>query len=412
MYRSSFQPTIHGTLQLMGLNPGDPGYSIDGDGYIALDDPVVTNVQWGIGRAAVLDQFTPALQLLAPGLIAGMLVQQGMDAETAQTTAQEQAAAVLAVLPSLVPEQLPGLTNSLGRLNLATQGFDPVAAANDVPGTESTITQTLELGYKGILSDDLVVSADLYQTRTEGFVGPLAVETPSVFLNPQSLMAVLEPAFAAQLADPNLAQVAQVLGALDQLSLPGVIEGDKDGSAADELATVFAAGAAGIPFGTVSPEQAWDPTAVLLTYRNFGEITFYGLDLAFGYYPGESWNLTGGYSFVSDDFFPKLDGITDVALNAPMHKFNVGGSWRLPQYDLGLGARVRYTGGFPMNSGVYVGDVDAYTSLDLRSRYDLPFADGLHLLVSVDNVLDSAYRSFVGAPEIGRLAHAQLGVEF
>ena len=412
MYRSSFQPTIHGTLQLMGLNPGDPGYSIDGDGYIALDDPVVTNVQWNIGRAAVLDQVTPALQLLAPGLIAGMLVQQGMDAETAQTTAQEQAAAVLAALPSLVPEQLPGLTNSLGRLNLATQGFDPVAEANDVPGTESTITQTLELGYKGILSDDLVVSADLYQTRVEGFVGPLAVETPSVFLNPQSLMAVLEPAFAAQLADPNLAPVAQVLGALDQLSLPGVIEGDKDGSAADELATIFAAGASQIPFGTVSPEQAWDPTAVLLTYRNFGEITFYGLDLAFGYYPGESWNLTGGYSFVSDDLFPKLDGIADVALNAPMHKFNVGGSWRLPQHDLGLGARLRYTGGFPMNSGAYVGDVDAYTSLDLRSRYDLPFADGLHLLVSVDNVLDSAYRSFVGAPEIGRLAHAQLGVEF
>ena len=87
-----------------------------------------------------------------------------------------------------------------------------------------------------------------------------------------------------------------------------------------------------------------------------------------------------------------------------MHKFNVGGSWRLAQYDLGLGARLRYTGAFPMNSGVYVGDVDAYTSLDLRSRYDLPFAEGLHLLVSVDNVLGTSYRAFVGAPELGRLA--------
>ena len=412
MYRSSFQPTIQGTLGLMGLGPGDPGYSIDGDGYIALDDPVATNVQWNIGRNAVLAEFTPALQLLAPGLIAGMLVQQGMDAETAQTMAQEQAAAVLAALPSLVPEQLPGLTNSLGKLNLATQGFDPVAGANDVPGTESTITQTLEVGYKGILSDDLVVSADLYQTRVEGFVGPLAVETPSVFLNPQSLMQVLEPALAAQLGDPANAEVAQVLGALDQLTLPGVIEGDKDGGAADELAAIFASGASQIPFGTVSPEQAWDPTAVLLTYRNFGDLTLYGFDLAFGWYPGESWNVTGGYSFVSDDLFPKLDGIADVALNAPMHKFNVGGTWRLAQYDLGLGARLRYTGAFPMNSGVYVGDVDAHTSLDLRSRYDLPFAEGLHLLVSVDNVLGTGYRAFVGAPEVGRLAHAQLGVEF
>lgn len=412
MYRSSFQPTIGGTLQLMGLNPGDPGYSIDGDGYIALDDPVATNVQWNIGRSAVLAELTPALQLLAPGLIAPMLVAQGVDAETAQTMAQQQTEAVLAALPSLVPEQLPGLTNSLGALNLATQGFDPVTDATDVPGTESTITQTLELGYKGILSDDLVVSADLYQSRMENFVGPLAVETPSVFLDQRSLMAVLEPAVAAQLADPANAQIAPILGALDALSLPGLIEGDKDGSAADELAAIFAAGAAGIPFGTVSPEQAWDPTAVLLTYRNFGEITLYGLDLAFGYYPGESWNLTGGYSFVSDDFFPNLDGIDDIALNAPKHKFNVGGSWRLPRYDLGLGARLRYTGGFPMSSGVYAGDVDANTTLDAQARYDLPFAEGLHLLVSVDNVLDSRYQSFIGAPEVGRLAHAQLGVEF
>ena len=78
----------------------------------------------------MLAELGPALQLLAPGLIAGILVQQGMDAETAQTVAQEQAAAVLAALPSLVPEQLPGLTNSLGKLNLATQGFDPVTDAN------------------------------------------------------------------------------------------------------------------------------------------------------------------------------------------------------------------------------------------------------------------------------------------
>ena len=412
MYRSSFEPTIEATLDLMSLNPGDPGYSLDGDGYIALDDPLATNVQWNIGRSAVLAQFTPALQLLAPGLITGMLVQQGMDAETAQTMAQEQTAAVLAALPSLVPTQLPGLTNSLGRLNVQTRGFDPVAGATDVPGTESTITQTLELGYKGILANELVVSADLYRSQRKGFVGPLAVETPSVFLDPASLMKVLEPALAAQLADPAYAQVAPVLGALDQFSIPGVSEANNNGSAADELAAIFASGASQIPFGTVSPEQAYDPTAVMLTYRNFGDITLYGLDLAVGWYPGESWNLTGGYSFVSDDIFPNLGGIADVAINAPKHKFNVGGTWRLPQHRLRLGARGRYSGAFPMNSGVYVGDVDANTTFDLSSRYDLPFGEGLHLLVSVDNVLDNAYQSFVGAPEVGRLAHAQLGIEF
>ena len=64
-----------------------------------------------------------------------------------------------------------------------------------------------------------------------------------------------------------------------------------------------------------------------------------------------------------------------------------------------------------MKSGVYVGDVDAYTLLDLQAKYALPY-EGLSLLVNVDNALDNAYRAFVGAPEVGRLVYAQLGLDF
>ncbi len=63
-----------------------------------------------------------------------------------------------------------------------------------------------------------------------------------------------------------------------------------------------------------------------------------------------------------------------------------------------------------MKSGVYAGQVDAYTVLDLSVAYDLPVYEGLSLLVNVDNALDNEYRSFVGAPEIGRMAYVQLGV--
>ena len=33
-------------------------------------------------------------------------------------------------------------------------------------------------------------------------------------------------------------------------------------------------------------------------------------------------------------------------------------------------------------------------------------------MLNVDNVLDNSYRSWAGAPEIGRLAYLQLGVNF
>jgi outer membrane receptor for ferrienterochelin and colicins len=417
MYRSNFAPAIQLQLAGLGMQPGSPGYSLDGDGYIALHDPVATNVQWNIGRAATLAQLTPALQTLVPSLIAQQLVAQGVDAETAQTIGQEQAATVIAALPSIVPTQLAGLRNGLANLNPETAGFDPVADAFDVPRASSTITQTLELGYKGIIGGNVVVAADVYRSDVENFVGPLRVETPNVFLDPQVLGQQLGTAFAAELADPENAQVAQVLGALDQLSLPGVSQGNNNGTAADEMAAIFAGGAAQIPYGTVSPEQAYDPTAVLLTYRNFGDVTLYGMDLSVGWYPTDDLNLTANWSVVDDDLFafPNFAGSGDtvnVALNAAKQKAKVGVDYRIPGLDLRLGARVRYNSGFPQDSGVYAGDVDAYTLVDLSARYALPFDERLHVLLNVDNAFDSAYQAFVGAPEVGRLTYLQLGVDF
>ncbi len=411
MYRSSFAPALQGQLAALGLTPGAPGYSLDADSYIGLHDPIATNVQWNIGAAATLQQFGPALELLAPGLIAQQLIALGLDAATAQAQGEATAAVVLASLPSLIPAQLPNLRNTLAELNLATLGFDPVDDAIDVPRASSTITQTIEVGYKGIVGDNVVVSADLYRSEIENFGGPLQIETPNVFLDPVALSAALGPAFQDVLDDPANAQVASVLGALDQTSIAGVVTGNNNGTAADELTSIFAGGAAQIPYGTVSPEQAHDPTAVLLTYRNFGDVTLYGVDLALGYYPTDQLTVTGSYSFVSDDFWPNLANVDDVALNAPKHKFKIGSAYDMPSLGLRVGANVRHNGSFPMKSGVYVGDVDAYTLLDLQAKYALPY-EGLSLLVNVDNALDNAYRAFVGAPEVGRLVYAQLGLDF
>ena len=412
MYRTPFQPLIAAQLGVLGLSPGDPGYSIQEDGFIAMDDPVATGVMWGVARQAVLASFTSQLQVLAPELLTQQLLAMGMEADDARATAEAQTEVVVGAMPSLVPEQLPGLANAIMTLNLGTGSFDPAAGVFDVPRTRPTITQTVELGYKGIVGDKLVVAADVYRSDIEDFVGPLKVETPNVFLDPGSLAAALGPAFTASLGDPDNAEAAQVLGALDEVSIPGIIQGNKNGSPVDELTTLFAGGAAGIPFGTVSPEQAYDPNAVLMTYRNFGSITLYGLDLSAVFYPTDRWSVSGNFSFVNDSFFEALDGIADVALNAPKQKFKLSTSCRMPDWNLRVGGGVRYNGSFRQDSGVFVGDVDPYTVVDLNAVYGLPFGENLSLMLNVDNVLNSSYRSWAGAPEIGRLAYLQLGVDF
>ncbi len=418
LFRSPFAPLVAAQSAQAGLAPGAAGYPIGSDGYMALDHPVTSNVMWGIARQAVLARFVPLFQTLA----AGALVARGMGAEDAQAAAGQLAAA----LPGVVPEQLPGLRNRLGKLNPETRGFDFAAADGspigvyEVPRIKSSITQTFELGYKGVVADNLVVAADLYQSRVEDFVAPLGVETPNVFLDPQILGAALGEGIGKALADPANADLAAVLAGLDGINLPGLLEGNNNGTPVDEMVGLLVATAASIPYGTVSPEQASDPYAVIASYRNFGEVTIRGLDMSLAYYPGADWKLTGNYSFVDDNFFENLQlsagegpgGGADIALNAPRHKAKLGAAYNFAQLGLEVGGRVRYTGSFPMNSGVYVGEVDSYTVLDLNLTYQLPLEQDLVLQVDAGNVLNQAYRSFVGAPEVGRLVFGQVGLRF
>ena len=370
--------------------------------YFALDDPVFTNVMWGVGRSAVIQGFQQQ--------VAAALTLQGLAPEEAQGQAEALAGAL-----SIVPAQLPGLKNSLMQLDLGKvasgdpRPFNPVDTEDvvDVPRSRPTITQTYELGYKGVVGRKLVVAADLYRTRTEHFGGPLRIETPNVFLDPGSLQSALGPAIGASLQD-NAAQAA----ALAIVDSPG-LGGNGDGSIVEELTAMFTGGAAQIPYGTVSPAEAYDKVAIIMTYRNFTEaVTVHGLDLSLAYYPSERWNLSANYSWVDNNLFEDLGGIGDIALNAPKNKFKVAANYEFSQWGLQLGGRLRYNGAFPMQSGVFAGDVDSYKVVDLNLVYQLPVAQDLAFQVEVDNILDEEHREFVGAPEIGRLVLAQLGVAF
>lgn len=377
--------------------------------YIDLGDPLFTNVMWGLGRRGVLSRLnTPLFEGLAATQI-GVL--QGLD----QAAAEEAAAQLLGELAALVPEQLTGLDNTLRMLNLEKVAagdpapFDPVEDVLDVPLTRSTTTETFELGYKGVVGAKLVVAADLYHTRIEDFVSPIQVQTPNVFLDPASLGAALGASLGTTLtANPEM---AAAVAPLDNMQVPGTLSGNGNGSPVDEIVTLFAGGAASIPFGTVTPEQAFDPTAVMLTYRNFGEITLNGLDVNLAYFPSDQWVLTGNYSWVDKTLFEKVDDIADIALNAPGNKFKIGTSYTFDQPQLTLGAQWRYVGAFRQESGVFVGDVDSYSLLDLNASYRLPFGP-MRLGVDVSNALNTKHRTFIGAPEIGRLVFGQLGVAF
>ena len=283
--------------------------------------------------------------------------------------------------------------------------FQPVSGVSDIAALERTISQTVEVGYKGLVGGRLLLAADAYYATKENFIRGLAVETPFVFV--PALASDLEAALAA-----GIGGNAPLAGALGQMGVT------------PEQAAALIAGLAGgslpdatTPVAVVQPaEHALGPGQVpelLLTYRNFGRVQYYGVDLNVQLMLSERASVFGNLSWVSDDFFDneeldEADVDLAVALNAPTLKAKAGVSYRRPG-GLSLSLSGRYTEGFPVRSGPYVGEVESYFLLDVGGGYDFGrYVPGLRLELTVQNALDHDHREFVGAPQIGRLALARL----
>lgn len=365
-------------------SPFSPLAQLPAETYIPLDDPVFTNVMWNVGRGVVLSTFKEGL--------------------TAQGLPEPSVKALSDGLDNLIPQPIVGVKNVLRALDPQTGSFVDIEDVNDVNPLKPTITQTYEIGYKGIAMNRLAFSADVYHSRINDFVGPLVVETPNVFLDPATLGAFLGGPITAALTDPANANLKQTLLAFDAPAQGG----NGNGSPVDELVKVIAS----IPFGTVTPEQAADPNAVMLTYRNYGDISLNGLDLSLTYYLNPSLSVGANYSFVSKDLFENVDGLGDIALNAPKNKFGANVQYVNTDLGLGLGLRTRFVAGFPVRSGVYVGELESYYTIDLNAGYELPISPRPRLSLTVQNLLNRQHQQFIGSPEIGRLSMVRLTQTF
>ena len=290
--------------------------------------------------------------------------------------------------PGAIPGD-PEIGTVLRRLDLNTQDFLLDAGPTRVDALESTIFTTFEGGYKGLLGGRVRLAADVYRANVVNFVGPLRVETPNAFFDPESTGAF-------------------VFSRLGPLIQAGVI------TEADAAAIVGLL--AQLPVGTVVPDQSEDHN-LMVTYRNFGEIDYWGADLAADVLLSDRLRINLNYSFMSDDCFAQEDdgectGLHDIALNAPRLKGSVGFTFDDRAAGFTLGARVRFTDGFPMNSGVYIGRVERYGVVDASIGYELPFRRGTRLSLTANNVANNLHREFVGAPEVGRLLLLRVHYDF
>jgi outer membrane receptor for ferrienterochelin and colicins len=319
------------------------------------------------------------------------------------------AATIIGILPQqLNANPVPG---ELKRLNIvaaqlgSADPFEPVevSSVQNIAPIKPTITNNFELGYKGIIGEKLLLTVDIYHTKIKDFVGPLKIETPSVFANGDSL----SKALATELrADPNAVATLQQFGLTPEI-----------------FAAVFAGFVGSVPLAIISPQELKNGTEVMQTYRNFGQVSLNGMDVTLSFFATPKWTFSGNYSFVTKNglnifkrpnrvFVSNLDGIANLALNAPGNKAALSIQYRAPEHGYDVELRGRYTDGFPMEAGAYAGEIQTYTIFDLNLGYDLPFSKNTHFALNVQNLLDKEHLEFIGAPILGRLMMARLTQTF
>ncbi|HMI31732.1 MAG TPA: TonB-dependent receptor, partial [Candidatus Limnocylindrales bacterium] len=260
----------------------------------------------------------------------------------------------------------------LATLN-SKSGFDPASVISDIPALRPTITNTIEAGYKGLIAGRARVAIDGYRSWIHDFIGHLGAITPSVFMDRAGLESYL---------------ISQNVDAAS--------------------AAAIAAAASAIPVGTVTPREALDPTDLILAARNFGDVTLWGMDASLVAELSREWSLGATYSWISRDLFPGLDGEEGVALDAPARKGSVSLGYRASALGISGTLEARFTGGFPVISGVYSGRVNSYALVDCGVAYRLRGWGGSTISARAENLFDRRHQEFLGSPEIGRLLLVQL----
>ncbi len=301
--------------------------------------------------------------------------------------------------PSLIPLFLNLLSPQslvVDPLKFATTKLD-MAPVNIEP-LKSTITQSFEVGYKGLIGEKVLFAIDGYYTKKNNFVSGVAQISPRVVYTD------FQTEFTAAL-DTAIQNNGSLVGLLPAVGLT-----------TGQLAAIISGLAEDLEklgVGVVHTDQEMTPGVILGGYRNFGNVDFWGIDAALQILASNRLSFFGNISYVSDDLFDDKEleepgsGIL-LALNATKLKLKGGFNYNIPK-GFSFNSAVRYTDGFPVRSGPYIGDVKSYMIWDVGAGFDFSrAASGLRLDVTVQNVLDNKHREFIGAPQIGRLALARL----
>ena len=364
---------------------------------------------WIYGNKEAQTFTNPSTSWFVPGLPSNEGI--GMPVATAYAVATATVAPLLAGTPlqAFIPfitsqNTLAGIAGlgafSQGAmLDLNGNPFGPLTDGSKAALGEET---HYEVGYKGMLSDKMTVSFNVYNSIKENFV---AIEQLSPLVSLPNLGADLGGAVNSYFTNAFTPVYGPVFGPYYATLLSNTYAAVGNGLAA--------MGA----IGTVQTDQAPDngETNVMLGYRNYGKVNYWGFEGGLKWRANDNLTLFTNYSTVSQTVFEKddLGSLTEVGawhLNHSKHRVKAGLT-----YDNGrkwnLGLSYKYDGGFEASMGsFYSGTVESRNVYDANLGYDINSKTKLSM--NIVNLTDETYSFLPNLPLLGRQVMFSLRRDF
>ena len=280
-----------------------------------------------------------------------------------------------------------------------------VDSAGNVIGLEEgdesklQVNTTYEFGFKGMLADNLTWSADIYNTKKENFIAQ-TVLSPFVDLTGigTDLAGTIFPLALAEAGSRGFTGATQV----------GI---------ATAIAGLYQMGAVGLegPVGIIETDQAPTGTSVpslMMGYKNFGKISYWGFDTALKYRPTDNLTLFANYSVISqtefeDDDFGDIRETGTYSMNHSKHRVKTGLNYNRGKWV--FGASHKYDDGFNANMGVYSGNVPQKNIYDTNIGYKINAKTQID--IALYNVTNHKYSLFPGMPEMGTMGMATVKLD-
>jgi iron complex outermembrane receptor protein len=351
----------------------------------------------------------PTTSWLIPGIPSNSGV--GMDVVTAFAVATGTIAPALVGTP--LQGFIPFLTSQNTLAGVAGLGAFSQGTMFDLSGNpfgplEDGNTATLgkethyEFGYKGMLSDKMTFSFNIYNSIKENFV---AIEQLSPLVALPNLGADLGNTLFPFFTNAFTPTYGPVYGQYFASLL------------ANSYASFGNFIASQGTIGVVETDQAPDngEPNIMLGYKNYGKVNYWGFESGLKWRATDNLTLHANYSTVSQTVFEKddLGSLTETGswhLNHSKHRVKAGFA-----YDNGrkwnLGVAYKYDGGFEASMGnFYSGTVESRNIVDANLGYDVNTKTKVSM--NIVNLMDEAYSMLPNMPTLGRQGMFSLKRDF